>query len=494
MSETLFGRYRLLGMLGEGGMAQVHLAEDPSLHRCVALKVIRPNLSMRSDWIRRFHQEATTVARLGNPHVIQVYDLGNQDGQEFLVMEFLDRGSLEKILAKQGGKLDPVCAACVAVQAAEGLRAAHEAGVVHRDVKPDNLLVSREGVVKVADFGIARLQDEISKTQTGTALGSPQFMAPEQIEGTPLSGKADVFALAGVMHLMLAGTHPFQAEQAHALMWRIVSQDAPDLRTLDPSLPEDLTDIVKLMHARDLEIRPVMGEVVHSLRMWLALHGVLDPILHLRTALGFPNAPRMDAQGLPTTQVMLLQKRKPKRRLPRWALWVGGGVALTALVGTAIWSGAHWLSQGSGKNVMVAASAATGDESAASGSLMVLAKDEAPQETSAMKPRISVRNTGDKTIHALRIAMTVNASREPVVETWYAPNCKVELSGLGSGAWRLVARCRDLELKPGEEWPGGGGLSIGIHYPDWKPMEAKKDFGLGARFEPAPWITVSELP
>jgi len=491
MSETLFGRYRLLGMLGEGGMAQVHLAEDPALHRCVALKVIRPNLSMRSDWIRRFHQEATTVARLGNPHVIQVYDLGNQDNQEFMVMEFLDRGSLEKILSKSGGKLDPICAACVGVQAAEGLRAAHEAGVIHRDVKPDNLLVSREGVLKVADFGIARLQDEISKTQTGTALGSPQFMAPEQIEGSPLTGKADVFSLAGVIHLMLVGTHPFAAEQAHALMWQIVSQDAPDLNELDPTLPEDLTDIVKLMHSRDLNVRPVMGEVVQSLRMWLALQGVLDPILYLRTALGFPQATRMDAPSMPTTQVIRLQKKKKAKRIPGWAIWVGGGVAVAALLGVAVWSGAHWLA---GKNKTTAAQGVVEGDGVASGTLVVLAKDESPQELSAMKPRISIRNTGDNTVHALRIAMTIHANREPMVEKWYAPNCEITLQDAGNSSWRLVAQCHDLELKSGGEWPGGGGLSLGIHYPDWKPMEAKKDFGLGAKFEPAPWIVVSELP
>ena len=335
MAEARFGRYKILGLLGEGGMAQVHLAEDPALHRCVALKVIRSMLAVKDDWIRRFHQEATTVARLGNPHVVQVFDLGSQDGQEFLVMEFLDRGSLEKVLSKAGGRLSPTVAACVAVQAAEGLRAAHEAGVVHRDVKPDNLLLSREGVVKVADFGIARLQGEVSRTQTGTAMGSPQFMAPEQIEGKVLSGKADVFALAGVLHLAISGHHPFEAEQTHALMWKIVSQEAPELCRAVPDCPKELSRLVRVMHARDPEKRPDMAEVVRQLRVFLAESGILDPAEHLRTELGFPQTPRPDGQGASTTRIVKIPKAASRLRRQRMRL-AGAALAAIALVAVGV--------------------------------------------------------------------------------------------------------------------------------------------------------------
>lgn len=328
MAEARFGRYKILGLLGEGGMAQVHLAEDPVLHRCVALKVIRSALAVKEEWIRRFHQEATTVARLGNPHVVQVFDLGCQDGQEFLVMEFLDRGSLEKNLAKAEGRLSPVQAACVAVQAAEGLRAAHEAGVIHRDVKPDNLLLSREGIVKVADFGIARLQGEISRTQTGTAMGSPQFMAPEQIEGKEITEKADVFALAGVLHLAISGHHPFEAEQAHALMWKIVSSEAPELCRAVPDCPKELSRLVRAMHSRHPEKRPDMAEVVQRLRVFLAESGILDPAEHLRAELGFPQTPRPDGQGSSTTRIVKIPKVASRLRRQKMRV---AGAALAAI-------------------------------------------------------------------------------------------------------------------------------------------------------------------
>lgn len=287
METKWFGRYRILGLLGEGGMAEVHLAEDPVLHRCVALKVLRPGLAVRFDSIHRFRSEASNVARLGNPHIVQVHDMGNQDDREFIVMELQDRGSVESILLRSGGSIDPVCAACVAVQAADGLRAAHEAGVVHRDVKPDNLLASRQGVIKVADFGIARLVNDSSSTLPGTVIGSPSYMSPEQVEGTVLGGASDVFSLASTLFRMIAGEPPVQAENAHGAMWRIASQDAPELRSRMPGVPRRLSDLVQRMHARRPDKRMSMEEAQQSLRKWLAEQGVLDPEAHLRVALGF---------------------------------------------------------------------------------------------------------------------------------------------------------------------------------------------------------------
>ncbi len=290
MERSTFGRYKILGLLGEGGMAQVFLAEDPMLHRCVALKVMRSGMAMKPEWIQRFHSEASNVARLGNPHIVQVHDMGNQDGSEFLVMEFQDRGSIEGIALRQGGVLDPVSVACIAVQSAEGLRAAHEAGVIHRDVKPDNLLISRQGVVKVADFGIARLQGDSSLTQAGTAMGSPLYMSPEQVDGGTLTGASDVFSLASSIFRIATGNPPVESEHVHGIMWRIASQDMPELRAINTAIPRGLSDLVKRMHHRKLDKRPSMEEFSRDLRQWLASVGVLDPAEHLRHALGFPQA------------------------------------------------------------------------------------------------------------------------------------------------------------------------------------------------------------
>jgi eukaryotic-like serine/threonine-protein kinase len=290
MEHSTFGRYKILGMLGEGGMAKVYLAEDPVLHRCVALKVMREGVAVRLDWIQRFHSEASNVARLGNPHIVQVHDMGNQEGLEFIVMEFQDRGSIEGLCTRNGGQLDPLCAASIAVQSAEGLRAAHAAGVIHRDVKPDNLLISRQGIVKVADFGIARLQGDVSLTQAGTAMGSPLYMSPEQVEGATLSGKSDVYSLASSIYRMAVGHPPVEAEHVHGIMWRIASQDAPEIRAANSAIPKGLSDLVKRMHLRAVDKRPTMEEAAHDLRQWLATQGILDPAEHLRNALGFPQA------------------------------------------------------------------------------------------------------------------------------------------------------------------------------------------------------------
>lgn len=288
--DDMFGRYRILGKLGEGGMACVYMAEDPALHRAVALKVMRGTMAENPEWIRRFRQEATTVARLGHGQIVQVHDSGTQNGSEFLVMEFLDRGSFGRILEGHGGRIAPDLASCVVLQAAEGLAAAHEAGVVHRDVKPDNILLSRQGVAKVADFGIARLLHDISRTQAGTAMGSPQYMAPEQIEGGEITCRTDVFALGGVLYKAIAGVLPFEAESIHATMWRITSHEPTELRLAAPNCPRILSDLVKAMLRKDAAKRPSMEDAAHELRAWLSSQGILQPAEHLRHTLGFPQA------------------------------------------------------------------------------------------------------------------------------------------------------------------------------------------------------------
>ncbi|MCB9496598.1 MAG: serine/threonine protein kinase [Fibrobacteria bacterium] len=295
-------------------MASVFMAEDAQLRRAVALKVMHSPMAADAEWARRFHQEATTVARLSHHRIVQVLDSGTQDGQEFLVMEFLDRGSFGRILQANGGRLDPRTVACVALQAAEGLAAAHEAGVVHRDVKPDNILLNRQGTAKVADFGISRIQNDISHTQAGQAMGSPQYMAPEQIEGGELGGWTDVFALGGLIHGSIAGSLPFQAETVHAMLMKIVTADPPDLRTLEPSCPRVLADLVRTMLRKRGRDRPTMEDVARSLRSWLASHEILDAAEYLRTTLHFPQTTPLGGSTTAVTPRL--------RRRPGWRGWM----------------------------------------------------------------------------------------------------------------------------------------------------------------------------
>lgn len=312
----MFGRYRILGKLGEGGMACVYMAEDPTLRRAVALKVMRGPMAENPEWIRRFRQEATTVARLSHGQIVQVHDSGTQDGSEFLVMEFQDRGSFGRILEGNGGRIAPDLAACVVLQAAEGLAAAHEAGVIHRDVKPDNILLSRQGVAKVADFGIARLLCDASMTQAGTAMGSPQFMAPEQIDGGDITGRTDVFALGSVLYKAVSGALPFEGESVHATLWRIASHEPAELRQAVAECPRTLSDLARSMLRKEPAKRPGMDEVAVRLREWLSTQGILNPAEHLRHRLGFPQANPVSGGG-PTTAARARSKTGIVERMRR---------------------------------------------------------------------------------------------------------------------------------------------------------------------------------
>jgi serine/threonine protein kinase len=278
MPQERYGRYRVLRPLGQGGMASVHLAEDPVLRRLVAVKVLRGELGTQPDWVRRFRDEATSIARLGNPHVVAVFDFGRESGEDYLVMEFVEGISLSQLLSHKAGRLDALCAASIACQVADGLRAAHGAGIIHRDIKPDNILIRKDGQAKIADFGISRILEEVSRTMTGSVFGSPLFMAPEQVEGRNPSGAIDVFALGGVLFRILSGRHPFEAEHAHAVMWRIVQEEAPRVSGTLPDVPAELDDLVASMHRRDPSARPRASEVGRILKQFLASRGCGDPV------------------------------------------------------------------------------------------------------------------------------------------------------------------------------------------------------------------------
>lgn len=278
MPQERYGRYRILHPLGHGGMASVYLAQDPVLRRLVAVKVLRGELGTQPDWVRRFRDEATSIARLGNPHVVSVFDFGREAGEDYLVMEFVEGISLTQLLARKAGRLDPACAAAIACQVADGLRGAHGAGIIHRDIKPDNILLRKDGQAKIADFGISRILEEVSRTLAGSVFGSPSFMAPEQVEGRNPSGAIDIFALGGVLYCILSGRHPFEAEHAHAVMWRIVQEEAPRLSVVLPEVPPELDDLVAAMHRRDPSARPRASEVGRLLRQFLASRGLGDPV------------------------------------------------------------------------------------------------------------------------------------------------------------------------------------------------------------------------
>ena len=247
-----FGRFRVLGELGRGAMGVVYRAEDPALGRAVAIKTITltGTEEERSHFEARFLQEARAAGGIGHPAIITIYDVGREGDVAFMAMELLDGRELRDLI--RGGSLAPSEAVEIAARVAEALAAAHERGIVHRDVKPGNIMVLSDGRVKIMDFGIARLRDPDVKTATGMLLGSPRYMSPEQVSGEPFDHRADIFSLGVVLYEMLTGVTPFSGEDITQLMYQVVNGAVVPPSHVNRTLPPVLDYIL----ARALKKKP----------------------------------------------------------------------------------------------------------------------------------------------------------------------------------------------------------------------------------------------
>ena len=237
LGRVLGNRYRLVAALGSGASAHVFLAEDMVLQRRVAVKVLQPALARDDAFLRRFRAEARSVAALNHPHVLRVFDWGEGEDGPYLVLEYLEGGSLFDILAA-GRRLSAGQAARVGAQAADGLAYAHARGVVHRDVKPANILFDEDGRVRVADFGVARALSSASTTDPGTMLGTARYASPEQAQGMQLDGRSDVYSLGLVLYEEMSGTVPFARETPHATLQARIGEPVPQDPALGPLGPE----------------------------------------------------------------------------------------------------------------------------------------------------------------------------------------------------------------------------------------------------------------
>jgi hypothetical protein len=248
------GRYRVEGELGRGGMGVVCRAVDTALDRTVALKELPHHLTGRPDLVRRFRQEARLLARLSHPNIVQVHDFIEEGGRLWIAMEFVNGGTLADAIERRGALPWPE-ALHLAKPLAAALGFAHEQDVVHRDVKPINVLLTRDGVPKLTDFGLAKLLESTVHTQEGTLLGSARYMSPEQAAGRPASARSDVYSLGITFYEMLAGRAPFEGETASVLAQH-VSQPPPPLGDRVRDLPPGLEAVVMSMLEKDPERRP----------------------------------------------------------------------------------------------------------------------------------------------------------------------------------------------------------------------------------------------
>ena len=251
------GRYRLESRLGVGGMSTVQLAFDERLERYVAIKLLAEHLADDPTFVSRFRREALAAARLVHPNIVQVFDFGfdERQGQHFIVMEHVTGHSCAEIL-RDHGRMEVDRAVDVVSQACRGLDYAHRNGVVHRDVKPGNLLVSDSDVVKLADFGIARATDQSSITQVGSVLGTAAYLAPEQARGEEAGPRADLYSLGVVTYQLLTGRLPYEANSLSELALKQQREPPPPVDEVNPQVPPELADAVTLALALDQEDRP----------------------------------------------------------------------------------------------------------------------------------------------------------------------------------------------------------------------------------------------
>ena len=305
VGEKIAGRYEVEELVGHGGMSSVYKAHDSLLERHVALKILHEQYNADDDFVERFKREARSVAQLQHPNIVTVIDRGDEDGRQFIVFEYIEGENLKEHVVRKG-RLDVREALEIAVEVARGLAFAHEQGLIHRDVKPQNILLNGDRRAKVTDFGIARTVDVDGMTQTGTVLGTSNYIAPEQASGGRVDVHSDVYALGVVLYELLAGEVPFPGESFVAVAMKHIHEPAPNLLDIRGDVPLRVAAAVDRALEKDPEQRfPTMDAFAAELEACLS---ELD------------HGPEGDA-----TMVIPSARRAPQRhkQISRWPIAIG---------------------------------------------------------------------------------------------------------------------------------------------------------------------------
>jgi serine/threonine protein kinase/TolA-binding protein len=409
------GRYRVIELIGEGGMGKVYLAEHVEIGKRVALKVLHPSYSRMPDLVERFRREARAASKIGHPNIVDVTDSGTTtDGSVYFVMEYLEGVELGSVIEREGA-VDVARALRIAGQICRALAAAHAQGIVHRDLKPENIfLVTRDGaadVVKVLDFGIAKTTEaeaarERRLTSPGMAMGTPEYMAPEQAAGRPADSRCDVYALGAIMYEMVTGVPPYSGDNFMEILTKKATVDPPPPHLVRTDLPQQVSDLVVAAMARNPDARPqTMETLEYELNKCLAGRGVaVAQILGMTTDANVVATlnPGLSMRNLDDAAVVRAQSGSPIGSLPR----AGTHSGLTILPSEGMFSGP---------------TVATSSHNA----LMVgrVATEPSPAASARMQSQPS---------------MASMASGQQVVELPYETP-SIKRSGIGAFGWLLLA-------------------------------------------------------
>ena len=326
LGTTLNGRYRLEARIGAGGMSTVYRAADETLQRRVAIKLMNREIATDSDQLERFRREARAVAQLSHPHIVGVIDYGEDDSRPYIVFEYVEGETLKERI-RRNGRLPITEAVAYAIEIARALGTAHARHIVHRDVKPQNVLIDEEGSAKVTDFGIARTLDEEGLTVDGRVLGTTDYVSPEQALGRPVTGQSDLYSLGIVLYEMLTGDVPFKGENQIAVAMKHVREQLPDVQHKRPEVSAALAAVLDTATAKRLEDRYADdAELIAD----------LEDVLAIETA-------RAGSATGEVTSVLRTLPSQTRRRIPFRVRHPGRALVLTLLLLAVAGGAVAWL-------------------------------------------------------------------------------------------------------------------------------------------------------
>jgi eukaryotic-like serine/threonine-protein kinase len=325
--RVLNGRYEIESVLGQGGMAKVFKGTDQVLGRTVAIKVLSPQFTDDAQFVARFRREAQSAAALNHPNIVGVFDTGSQGDVHFIVMEYVEGRTLRDVIRSEGPLL-PQRAAEIADSVARALEPAHEAGMVHRDIKPGNIMLTSDGEVKVMDFGIARTSTGDTLTQTAAVLGTASYLSPEQAQGQSVDSRSDIYSLGCVLYEMVAGRAPFTGDSPVAIAYKHVRDDPVGPSRINPDVPSDLEAVILKAMAKNPANR---YQTAAELRQDLGR--LLQGLPTLATPVMAGDATEMLTRPDEGTAVYTggVPPEEEERRRRRWVPWVIGLILLAAV-------------------------------------------------------------------------------------------------------------------------------------------------------------------